>query len=439
MADMNELGKWAREHGKLLIFEEGPGGAPLELDMRTITPISELILVMLAFAAQMESLAIQERVKGAQAALRSQGRYAGGLPPYGYRKVKNADGPGWKLEQDPTSVKVLAEIIRDVLSGKSLTDVAMRLNDANIPVPRDHAALQAGRKTGGVRRGTRHARFRWTAGTMSKVLRSRALLGYKTHHGAPVRDGDGAPVLITDAPILEREQFDALQDYLATLTPQKGRTRRDTKALLLGVATCAGCGGNMYLSQRAGGADYNCRATARGERCQAPAGIRADWLEAFAVAEFMKVLGERQVTRVVTHRGYDPTPELREVEAELRALYADKDTRKSRTGRMIWQEEVDALERRAEALESTPRTEARTEIIPTGETYAAFWARHDTTGRRRLLVDAGVRITVAKGRTGGDSSRLEGPDVSRLAFAVGEHNDPAAEALDAILREETED
>ncbi|MDQ8706762.1 recombinase family protein [Streptomyces sp. LHD-70] len=435
MADMAELGRWAKENGKLLVFAEGPGGAPLELDMRTVSPVSELIMMMLAFSAQMEALAIQERVTGAQAALRTQGRYSGGLVPYGYGKVKNPDGEGFKLAPDPDAVKVLSGIIRDVLDGQSLTAVAMALNEAGTLVPRDYQAVKAGREPGGMRAGRRHDRFKWTAGTLSKVLRSPALMGYRLHQGKPVRDRDGNPVLIGE-PVLSREEFDTLQDHLSTLTPQKNRTRKDTQAMLLGVAKCRGCGGNLYLSKRAGGMDYNCRATARGERCPASAGIRADWLEAYVEAEVMARIGDSQMTKVITHKGYDPTPELREVEAELRALYADKDSRKSRTGRMIWQEEVDALERRAEALEATPRTEARTETVETGETYASFWARHDAAGRRQLLLDAGARATVAKGRSGGGAERLKGPAPERLKFTLASHEDLHAARLEEVEAEE---
>ncbi|MGP4002738.1 recombinase family protein [Streptomyces sp. 8N706] len=435
MSDMAELGRWAKQHGKLLVFAEGPGGAPMDLDMRTVSPVSELIMTLLAFSAQMEAAAIRERVTGAQAALRSQGRYAGGLVPYGYEKVPNPDGAGYKLAPDPEAVKILSGIIRDVLDGQSLTAVAMALNEDGVPVPRDYQAIKAGREPGGTRRGQRHERFRWTAGTLSKVLRSPALMGYRLHQGKPVRDRDGNPILIGE-PVLSREEFDVLQDHMNALTPQKNRTRKDTQAMLLGVAKCRGCGGNLYLSKRAGGQDYNCRATARGDRCPSPAGIRADWLEKYVEEEVMARIGDMQMTKIVTHTGYDPTPELREVETELRALYADKDARKSRTGRMIWQEEVEALERRAEALEATPRQEASTEVVETGETYASFWARHDAAGRRQLLLDAGARATVAKGRSGGGAERLKGPDQGRLSFTVGAHADPHAAALEAVEAEE---
>ncbi|MFI6700075.1 recombinase family protein [Streptomyces sp. NPDC050509] len=70
MADMAVLARQAKQHGKRLIFAEGPGGASLEPDMTSIT--SKLIIMLLAFAAQMESQAIKEPVTGANAALRAR-------------------------------------------------------------------------------------------------------------------------------------------------------------------------------------------------------------------------------------------------------------------------------------------------------------------------------------------------------------------------------
>lgn len=435
MADMADLGRWAKQHGKLLVFAEGPGGSPMEMDFRTASPVSELIMTLLAFSAQMESTAIRERVTGAMATLRSQGRYSGGLPPFGYQKVENPDGPGFKLAPDPEAVKILTRIVRRVLAGDSLSAIAYDLNEQGILVPRDYAAVRAGRKPGGVRHGQYHERFRWTSGTLSKVLRTPALMGHRVHKGRTVRDSDGKPVLIGE-PVLDAEVYYALQDALTARTPQKSRTRKDTQALLLGIAKCAGCGGNMYLSKRAGGQDYNCRATSRGVRCPAAAGMRADWLEEWTSAQFLARLGHMPVTKVVKRKGYDPTPELREVEAELKALYADRDMRRSATGRRIWQEEVATLERRAEALENTPRQEARTEIVETGETYAQFWARHDTAGRRRLLLEAGARVVVSKGRSGGGAERLAGPDESRLSFTIGAHDDPYQARMEELEAEE---
>lgn len=59
MADMADLGRYAKQRKKRLIFASGPGGDMLELDFAS--PMSELIMLILAFAAQLEGQTIMER------------------------------------------------------------------------------------------------------------------------------------------------------------------------------------------------------------------------------------------------------------------------------------------------------------------------------------------------------------------------------------------
>jgi DNA invertase Pin-like site-specific DNA recombinase len=87
MSDMHDLAKWAKQRRKMLVFAEGIGGGRLVFDFRNpMDPMSELMMLMLAFAAQVESQSIKDRVTGALAAIRKmQLRWrGGGKPPYGY-------------------------------------------------------------------------------------------------------------------------------------------------------------------------------------------------------------------------------------------------------------------------------------------------------------------------------------------------------------------
>ncbi|WP_308286688.1 recombinase family protein [Streptomyces griseorubiginosus] len=58
MSDMHDLAGWAKEHRKMLVFEEGVGSAGrLVFDFRNpMDPLSELMMMLFAFAAQVESL-----------------------------------------------------------------------------------------------------------------------------------------------------------------------------------------------------------------------------------------------------------------------------------------------------------------------------------------------------------------------------------------------
>ncbi|MFJ2417274.1 recombinase family protein [Streptomyces brevispora] len=427
LADMEDLARWAKEHRKRIIFAEGAGGT-LDLDMSSALGVSDIIVRLLAWAAQMEAQAISERVSGARATLRAQGRWPGGIPPYGYTPVPRDGAPGLTLVPDPAAVAVLEQLMSNIVDGAQPHTLAMELNAAGVPTPRDHDD---------VRRGKTPRGRAWVGTTVKSVATSPTLLGYHVHQGKPVRDGKGRPVL-AGPPIVDRERYEQVRAAVEELAAPERRERKDTNALLLGVAHCATCEGRMYRYSANSGRTivYGCRAHARGRICDAKASMRADWLEEWAVTQFLDVLGSWPVTRVVRHPGYDPGPELMEVMGELRAHMGERARFKSATGRQMWQETADALEARAAELEAIPPAEAREEIIHTGKTYGQLWDSADNAGRRRLLIDAGVRVAVrpSKGR-GGRVTRL---DESRVSFDVGSHADPAREALESVVREENE-
>ncbi|WP_440557974.1 recombinase family protein [Streptomyces sp. SCPE 10] len=280
---MTELIAWARLHGRILVF-----GMPEETLPLVVTPLAEGSVIercmALAHDAQREAETISARLTSAHAALRETGRYGGGLVPFGYRKAPHPSGSGWSLKPDDETASLLRSIVDDVHSGRSLIAIARELNELGVPVPRDRHAQLQGRPTGGHRHGRDFERFRWTSGTLSKVLRSPSLMGHRTHGGTTVLDATGAPVLI-GTPLLSDAEFEALQVALAARSNGTRRPRSRTTALLTGVAICGGCGGRMYFAARKGYSygDYMCRATARGDVCPAPAGVRADWLERYVL------------------------------------------------------------------------------------------------------------------------------------------------------------
>lgn len=438
MADMSALVGWARKYGKRLIFAEGPGGSRLELDMAN--PMNELIATLLAFAAQMEAQSIKERVQGAQAAMRMMPlRWRGSRPTYGYTPAP-LDGGGWTLVPDteavegcgPAPVAVIERIIRDLMGdpargmdGKTVSAVAAALNAEGIPSPRDYWSLRKGRTTGGKTGGAKgykavtRERFKWAPNMITTLLRSPALLGWKTHNGKPVRDSEGAPILFTADPILTRAEYDRVGALLDSRAIDN-RERKDTNALLLGVIHCVTCGGRMYLNKQASKANqaptYKCNSHARGDACKAPANIRGDWADEYAEREFLASVGELHVTRVIETPGYDPAPELEATRAEFREHQEQKGRQRSKSAREEWERRADALDARMAELEETPKVEPQREVISTGRTYADDWHDADTAGRRRMLTDAGAHLTVKRGTRGG-WRRL---DESRVAFTVRE-------------------
>ncbi|WP_406737621.1 recombinase family protein [Streptomyces sp. NBC_00853] len=447
MGDMHDLAKWARQHRKMLVFAEGIGGGRLVFDFRNpMDPTSELMMMMLAFAAQVEAQSIKDRVTGAIAAIRKMSlRWAGGgRPPYGYMPVAmpaEHGGVGWTLAPDPDAVSIIERIIRELLDGLTIAAIALRLNADDIPTPRDHWSIKKGRSTGG-RVGGRHTavrkKFRWAGSVITRLLTNPNLLGWKMHEGKPVRDARGNPVMCSETPILTREEF----DMIGTLLKKRGKEqpyaeRVDTNALLLAVVHCAGCEERMYLdiraTHRSGRPRYVCNARSRGISCAAPAYIRADWVEEYVRDEFLRLVGSIQTTRVTETPGYDPQPELLETLAEFTEHQEQQGRQKSNHARQAWQERADALDARIADLETREKVEPQRVVTPTGQTFADEWTK-DAAGRRRMLVEAGVRLDVGPGTRGG-WRRL---DTRRVAFSMSGELDPAVEAWTAARDQESE-
>lgn len=254
------------------------------MDLTSGSIMAELIMLLLAFAAQMESQATAERVTGSRAALRTMGRWHGGQPPYGYRAAPNPEGKGTVLEPDPDAVTVLERIAERLLDGATPHTVARELNADSIPTPKAHYDPSKGRAS--------KVDSRWRGVDVKRVVTSPAVLGHQTYKGATVRDDAGRPVLAA-VPTIERATYDKVNAALAVLAKPERRQRSDTHALLLGVVYCAGCGRRMYRVTSAGGrADvYSCHTRSTGHHCHAPASMKAAWVDSYARERFLRVMG----------------------------------------------------------------------------------------------------------------------------------------------------
>ncbi|WP_435863729.1 recombinase family protein [Streptomyces microflavus] len=434
MSDMHELAKWAKQHRKMLVFAEGIGGGRLVFDFRNpMDPMSELMMMMLAFAAQVESQSISDRVTGAQAAMRVMPlRWrGGGRPSYGYAPVPmpaEHGGIGWTLAPDSLAVRVIERIIALLLAGTTLHGIAKLLNAEGVLSPSAHWTAHQARKkaeaTGGVIENVEPVKkpAQWRAGTIGKLLANPALMGWKMSGGVPVRDNQGAPVMATTGPILTREEFDQVGTLLVPKpVAERAPERPDSSALLLRVIHCAGCDGRMYLNRSSG--FYGCSSQKYGTYCAAPATVRGTWVDDYVTAEFLKAAGPVQITRVTEIPGYDPQPEIDATVAELEDHDLQRDRRKSNAGMAAWQKRADSLEARLAELEKRAKTETRRDVVPTGRTFAHDWNGGDTTSRRTMLMDAGARLTVKRGTKGGWRTL----DLRRVEFTVNGDLDPAIE------------
>jgi DNA invertase Pin-like site-specific DNA recombinase len=434
MADMADLGRWARTHKKRLIFAEGPGGGKLELDMAS--PMSELILMILAFAAQMEVQATQERVLGTTKYLRGVGRWSGGRVPFGREPVPhpterdaNGNPAGFWLARHDDTGDIVDQIVNRVLAGQTYHAVSRWLNDTHPGVtPANHRRALKDKPV--------VPEERWNPAMVSTFLRQPLLRGHQVMNGETERDEDGEPILVGE-PLIDDQTWARLQ---AEIDKREGNpsARRSDLHPLLGVLYCGSCQGKLYQGWLSPGPNrkepvrqYRCAAKAHGRECRKPAYVMAKPVDEYVKAQFMERVGGMEVVEVVEYPAVDHRDEI----DELQATVTNLGLRVAELGGSG--PAVDALmgqlrgrSERLARLRLEPVQEARRELVPTGKLYGMVWAASDAQGRLQLLRQAGARCVV------GETYRGARDVTKRLSFSLAQHQDPYEARMEEIAAEE---
>ncbi|GAB3681673.1 hypothetical protein GCM10027597_27620 [Saccharopolyspora tripterygii] len=271
-------------------------GGPVELD----SPVLEALMVLLGAQAQREVVRARHRVKAAMAAqARSQGRFLGGRPPYGYRLADGGPHPNavhaqWGrrvhvLEPDPETAPWVRWMFTERARGRSVASLARELNERGVPCPSD--ADQA--------RNRHRVGERWIARTVGGILENPRYTGRQVWnrqttrgHGAGGRaSGRGSgPVWsnsVNDWEVSERLAHTPLVDEATFIAVQRVRAARPTQTgdtreyVLAGLVVCGECGRRMDAHWVHGRAGYRCRhgyttATPRPEEAPRNVYVRED-------------------------------------------------------------------------------------------------------------------------------------------------------------------
>jgi site-specific DNA recombinase len=254
--------------------------ASVTQNFQTDTPVGRLTLNILMSFAEFEREMIIERTKDKIASTRADGRWSGGLPPFGY------DADEGELIVNESERTSLIDIFENYLETKSLRDVAATLNEGNVPTKK---------------RG-KHARA-WTPDMVGRVLRCQVPTGVITH-GDNVYPGKHTAIL--DPALFERAQA-----VLAENAIDAERKARNPDYILQGVIRCAcvarngrvcngamcpGTSGNRKGSFRY----YRCNGRDKGrDGCEARA-LPAEAIEAFVVDRLREIAASGKVAEQVT-------------------------------------------------------------------------------------------------------------------------------------------
>lgn len=385
-ADLTDMIRWCRKHGKNLIFAED------SFDLST--PFGEGMAYMAAVFAGMESTRIRERVIGAQSFLRGTNRRVSAMPPYGYTSAPDPDSGGRVLVQDETA-DTLRWIIDRAVEGWSLGSIAADLNERGIPSNHDRWRISQGKDPKGQR---------WHDTVLGHMLRSQTLLGYRMHKGRPVLGADHSPMVVAE-PIITRARWKELQTALNGRKVRRERTHGGSP--LLGVLYCANCHERpLYRSvathKLANGeakdyVSYRCKA----KSCRGS--INETTVLDYADDMFRQDVGplERMSRRFIP--GSDHTAELEEVRdriADLRDARYVRGEFTSRDDVEVYDRIMSGLLADRDRLEAIPHQPSGWVLEPTGETYADVWERtEDWHERGQLMREANLRLelTTANG------------------------------------------
>lgn len=301
LLDLADLIRWCQSNSVSLVSATETF---LDLD----SAFGDIIALLVAKVAEMELAAISERNRSAAQHNMRQGKYRGGPPPWGYRPEK-IDGD-WRFVQDDEQVAVINEVVRRVLDGEPLRQVAADLSDRAVLTPRDRVNQLKGREIRG---------YSWHSAKLREMLTSKSLLGHAVTANGSIRNDDGSPI-IRATPILERDVFEQVQVELAGRENRKEPTKRSS-SLLLRVLYCGVCGKPAYKLKGGKGRQdrYRCASAQYKSTCGNGMVLVADANEVLTDAVMFE-LGDKYRMDRVWDAGSDHAAELAELEETLSDL-----------------------------------------------------------------------------------------------------------------------
>lgn len=186
---------------------------------------------------------ISKKVRTALATKKSNGKFIGAQPPYGYKK--DPLDKNHLVVDDETAVCV-RRIYREFLAGGTLIGIAHKLSEEKIPTPSEQKNLTATQ---------RYFKGVWNDTIIKRILTNPTYVGnltqnmtrkvsYKVDKKVRLPKSEWITVPNTHEAIISQEDFDAVQQILAKRNYNKEKRSGKTH-LLSGLVFCQDCGGSM--------------------------------------------------------------------------------------------------------------------------------------------------------------------------------------------------
>ncbi|MFI5607767.1 recombinase family protein [Amycolatopsis sp. NPDC051903] len=380
---------WCVDHKKNL------NTTTIDIDLNTTH--GRLIFHVLSEMSQGEWEAVQERTLGSRQYLRSVGRWAGGKPPYWLKSTKQ--GTGHTLVLDPEPARVTERIIGLYLEGKPVDWIAWRLTQDEVLSPLDYYRTRAKREAqalGEEYTGAEPTGSRWYPKAIAEMMTNPALMGWSTNEGSTVRDESGGPVQAAQA-LITPSRWEELQSETARRETLKIPRRERGAGPLLGALVCSECeAGLHYNRQKKTKADghvyeYVYYRSACGHNRMAPAGL----VEDMVMSNLENALGPVSQVEKVFIPATDNTARLEQAERAYDEVSARLNTAPTPKVFESLTRQLDGLTAQIHDLSAETQSPARTEYRETGKTYAEALAGMTVEDVRDLMVNSGIRATLA--------------------------------------------
>ncbi|RIR96194.1 recombinase family protein [Mycobacteroides abscessus] len=377
LLDLADLIRWCQTHDVALV-------SATEAFLDLTAPFGDVVALLVAKVAEMELAAISERNRSAAQHNMREGKYRGGPPPWGYMPEK-IDGE-WRFVQDDQQVKVINEVVRRVLGGEPLRQVAADLTDRAVLTPRDRVNQLKGRETKG---------YSWHSAKLREMLASKSLLGHAVTANGSIRKDDGSPI-IRATPILDREIFEQVQVELAGRENRKEPTKRSS-SLLLRVIFCGVCGKPAYKLKGSKGRQdrYRCASVQSKATCGNRTMPVPDADEALTDAVMFE-LGDKYRMDRVWDAGSDHAAELAELEETLSDLTDQLGVgafRKGTPQRQRLDARIEELSHRHLQIAAQATKPAGWIWVPTDEPFGDWWKSQTVEQLNVWLRSMEVRMT----------------------------------------------
>jgi site-specific DNA recombinase len=352
-----------------------------ELDFGT--PMGRLVANVLMSFAQFEREMISDRVKDAYQHIRQNGGYAGGQVPFGYQVIRK-EPKGWAYEHDPVYAPIVREMVDRALAGESMRQIAIWLNSTGIPTSRNVLRRRLGKP---------EADSVWSAGNVKSVFMSPAIAGLHAADGNPLRI-DGENVQRCEG-IIDRPTWERLKKAITGTA--HGVHRVDANPLLA-IGFCGECGAPLYTTSTTSKgkvyAYYRCSKQAKDGTCSAKSIPMQALLETFEF-RLLSQIGDVERVENIPIPGENHDAEIADVDqqiADLEDEFQHGGTLPARSFARL----MAKLESRRDELAAMPRTDDTFDPHKTGQTYRQHWAALDTQGRRKFMLDAGIKALCVK-------------------------------------------